>query len=158
MTEAVKKWIQENIKIVDDGDYTYFIEKAHKEMNYKDFVEFLMFLDTNEFFDTTTPKLEAFANRLIDEINYYRTNTQTKYEDPSNSWSRLQWCIGSIGQFNLKYVQIVDYLIQNKSKLGIKMIPLPIEYGWDGADDYDLGWFDKDTYYQLHSAEINGDY
>ena len=81
---------------------------------------------------------------MIKNIDYYKK--RPVYEDPANCWSRLQWQVSGIGDFGLKYAQIVEYLDRNKDELGIKMIPLPLPYGWEGNDDYDLGWFNREEF------------
>ena len=151
LTAEMKQLIRDRAYLLDEGNNKAFFEfvivEFPTERELKVVVDFLDECGV----DTVTPRCEILAEKLIENLEWYKK--QPVMEDPSNGWSRLQWQLVAIGQFCLKYAQIVEYLDAHKAELGIKMIPLELPYGWEGSDDYNLGWFDCDKFDQMYSKE-----
>lgn len=152
LTSEEKEFIKGHAYLFDESrEVDFFVAALEQFPNGPNFRHIVNYIQDVCKMDTTEYLLKLFTIELLKNIDYYKK--QPRYEDPSNSWSRLQWQVSGIGDFGLKYAQIVEYLDRNKDELGIKMIPLPLPYGWEGNDDYDLGWFNREEFDKQHSEE-----
>lgn len=95
-------------------------------------------------------RLETF---ILQELDYWKTNN---WRNSSGDWARLQQILEDINH-DFPYKVVVDHLIRNKDRLGLKMIPLEPIYSREGGIDYDLlGVFDKQKY-KRENPDLFGD-
>lgn len=90
---------------------------------------------------------------ILDTLTYWKNNL---WKNSSGDWARLQHTLRDI-KHDFTYDEIVNYLMGNKGRLGLKMIPLEPAYGYGGQGDYDLlGVFDKQRY-ERENPDLFGD-
>lgn len=151
LTKFAKNYIKQHFDDFDNDNVTEFFVRGSESLSREDFNQVVKFIRESELVDITTPLLVVIAESLVKNIELYLN--QPKYIDPCCGWSRLQYQLFEIDTFDLKYQQIVNFLLKNKDEFGIQMNPLDAPYAYEGSDDYDLGWFKKDECDRLYSKE-----
>lgn len=68
--------------------------------------------------------------------------SKPRYEDTAKSWSRLQYVLSGIPDYNLSYYECLDAFKIYGKDYGFNLKPIPDDCAWEGSGDYDLGWFD----------------
>lgn len=90
---------------------------------------------------------------ILDTLKHWKN---TLWKNSSGDWARLQQVLEDVNH-DFTYGEIVDHLIENKNKLGLKMIPLEPAYAREDGTDYDLlGIFDKQRY-KIENPDLFGD-
>ena len=80
---------------------------------------------------------------ILRELEYWKNNV---WRNASGDWARLQQVLSGL-KYDFQYEDIVNHLMKNKDRLGLKMIPLEPAYARENRVDYDLlGVFDKQKY------------
>ena len=154
VSKRLKQFILNNQDLINDFDeHATLVQNAVEELIDSDITtlhEILKIIDVN---------LDEYRWNFFDFIllNYIDSfKSQPKEDDPSNSWSRLNYILYGIGNHGFKEKEIIEHLSDpvNANRLNIKLSPLEPEYSWTGPGDYDLGWFDKNKYRELYPEEF----
>ena len=96
---------------------------------------------------------ERLETAILQELDYWKTNN---WRNSSGDWARLQQVLEDVNH-DFNYEEVVDHLIGNKDRLGLKMIPLEPIYSREGGIDYDLlGVFDRQKY-ERENPDLFGD-
>lgn len=152
LTPDAKEFIRGHAYLFDDNCIFEFFDEALKQFpEGKTIQEIVDYIQVECNIDSTRALLKLVAKQLVESLDYYKKRPTS--EDPSCGWSRLDWQLCGLHTFGLKHAQIVEYLDNHKTELGIDLIPLEANYGWQGEGDYDLGWFDKQEFDRLYSGE-----
>ena len=90
---------------------------------------------------------------ILRELEYWKNNV---WRNASGDWARLQQVLSGL-KYDFQYEDIVNHLMGNKDRLGLKMIPLEPAYARENRVDYDLlGVFDKQKY-ERENPDLFGD-
>jgi hypothetical protein len=91
--------------------------------------------------DLDSIRWQVFESEVKDYIDYYQ-NLPSYMRNKSNDWSRLDYMLDEISNIGFGAIDAKNYVIKNGKRMGLNILQLDPEYGWEGAGDYDLGWFD----------------
>lgn len=145
MTNTVKKFIEDNIDLIDDNRWQDLFSILYRNHNTFSAVEERELIDA--FIDADVGDREELQWISIEQEILARIEFELNDKwDTARTWSRFWWIYDCIQTFGIPGEVIAQHLIDNKERLGLKMTPLESKYGWYATADWDLGWFDKEKF------------
>lgn len=163
---VLKKFIQDNISLIEEGDIASLYHNiALNDFNFEiisGVTQILLNSGIATQEQITNYILEAIAKNISDEIerNLHTFKEIRLLDDPSEGWSRLSQMLQTIETYNVGEDKIINYLLQNKKRLGFVMKELDPKYNYIGfVTDYDVaGYFDEKAYDKMlkDSGEYDG--
>lgn len=144
MNSNVKSFIEENIDLINNNMFKDVFYRAGRILTNRE-IRILSEIFNDINIDTTSVRWEVVS----DGVKQYITdnlNAPRFARDRSNSWARLDYMIEELYQVGFTEQQVKDFILQNESKLGLKLRKLSPEYGWLGDGDYAFQWFDETAF------------
>lgn len=154
ISTVVKNFIKEYSEIINTPSQHKELVRIANETLYNNDLVVLFFMLREIGINLDEYRWEIFDNTFLNAIAPMKRRPYA--DNKSASWSRLDYILDDTEYQGFTHPEIVNHLKEPEiaDKLGIKLRPLAAEYGWKGAGDYDLGWFEEDIYREEYPEEF----
>lgn len=150
---TVKRFIKQNENIIREGNFTKLFYLAAKPSLSQGGIAQLIKCITKIGVDTITYRSEAFEQLFLEKMKVFKNNFDPRFDDSGTA--RACYILDSINTLGFKHEELIQFLIDNKERLNIKMEPLDRDYWWATEQDYNVGWFNK-RLYRKYNPDIFG--
>lgn len=150
---GVKCFIKQNENIIREGNFTkLFYLAAGAGIGHGGIAQLIKCI-TDIGVDTITYRSEAFEQLFLEKMEVFKKDFDPRFDDSGTA--RACYILDAISSLGFKHEELIQFLIDNKERLNIKMEPLERAYWWATEQDYNVGWFNK-RLYRKYNPDIFG--